>query len=278
MSISANTYEEMRIHVMDEKTAEVARLVGEYLLKTWGIVSLSLTVDGIRYGEDTEGSIPAGTALHTVCEKLAEAHEITLAMRSENGGGASWRMDAGFMRALTDDTSVRNNVVYRSTDYYDTDSYVDLYLYDAHGLQKPGYEQNCESVADIRRWFCNTPTLRITCDEETENEALHEEILSVLTELCMEHFGLDEDEAEEMLDDDWEGGAISLFGSLSFAGTSIPEIIALLERLLSLVRKPGTMEMELELCAVPDGEGDYDFASVQFVVRDGTVCAGYCRF
>ena len=89
MSITANTYEEMHIRVVDEKTAEVARLVGEYLLKTWGIVSLNLTVDGIQYGEDTEESIPEGTALHTVCEKLAEAHEVTLAMRSENGGGAS---------------------------------------------------------------------------------------------------------------------------------------------------------------------------------------------
>ena len=277
MSITANTCEEMHISIVDEKTAGVARLVGEYLLKTWGIVSLNLTVDGACYGEDVEERIPEGTALHTVCEKLAEAHEISLAMRSENGGGASWRMDAGFMRALTDDETVRNNVVYRSTDYYDTDPRIDLYLFDKQGLRRPGYEQPFDAVADIRQWFCNTPTLRITCDE-AEDEDLHEEILSILTELCTEHFGLDEEETEELLEDEWEDGEISLFGSLAFAGESIPEIIGLLERLQSLVKESEIAEMELELCAVPDGEGDYDFTSVRLNIRDDAVCAGYCRF
>ena len=46
MSVDANTYEEMTIHNVNAGTAEVARQLGEYLQKTWGIYKLTLTVDG----------------------------------------------------------------------------------------------------------------------------------------------------------------------------------------------------------------------------------------
>ena len=57
MSVDANTYEEMTIHNVNDRTAEVARQLGEYLLKTWGIYKLSLTVDGIHYGDDVDSKI-----------------------------------------------------------------------------------------------------------------------------------------------------------------------------------------------------------------------------
>ena len=279
MSVDANTYEEMTIHNANIGTAEVARQLGEYLLKNWGIYKLCLTVDGVRYGDDVDDKIQEGSELYEVCGKLAEAKEITLAMRSENGGGAGWRLESCFMRALTDDEVIRKNVVYHSTDYYDTDPGIDMYLYDENGLRQPDYTDSAECVRDIKRWYCYTPTLRIADAEQSENTELHDSIVETLTELCRKCFGLDEDEIEDKLEDDWEDfGEIILNGSLSFAGESIPEIIALLNRLFEHTRKSDTAEIEFETYSVPDGEDDYNFASVAIIYDGEAVRASYCRF
>ena len=39
-----------------------------------------------------------------------------------------------------------------------------------------------------------------------------------------------------------------------------------------------TAEFELEIYAVPDGEGDYDFASVAIEATGTAVKDSYCRF
>ena len=60
--------------------------------------------------------------------------------------------------------------------------------------------------------------------------------METLTELCMKCFGLEEDEIEDKLEDDWEDfGEIILNGSLSFASESIPEIVASFNRLFEQV-------------------------------------------
>lgn len=279
MSVVANTYEEMTIHNVDTGTAEVARQLGEYLLKTWGIYKLSLIVDGVHYGDNVEKTIQAGSGLNDVCAKLAEAKEIIFAMSSENGGGASWRLESCFMSALTDDEAIRRNIVYRSTDYYDTDSEVVMYLYDENGLHQPEYADSAECIRDIKRWYCYTPTLRIADAEQSENAEMHDTIMKALTELCKKCFGLDEDEIEDKLEDDWDDfGEIILNGSLSFASESIPEIVSSLNRLFEQVGQSDTVEIEFEMYAVPDGESDYSFASVAIAFAEGAVQARYCRF
>ena len=279
MSVDANTYEEMTIHNVNDRTAEVARQLGEYLLKTWGICKLSLTVDGVQYGDDVDDKILEGSRLYEVCGKLAEAKEITLAMRSENGGGAGWRLESCFMRALTDDEVIRKNIVYRSTDYYDTDPGIDMYLYDDSGLRQPDYIDSAECVRDIKRWYCYTPTLRIADAEQSENAELHDSIMETLTELCRKCFGLDEDEIEDKLEDDWEDfGEIILNGSLSFANESIPEIVSSLTRLFEQVGQSDTAEIEFEMYAVPDGEDDYNFASVAISYDGEAIRTGFSRF
>lgn len=279
MSVDANTYEEMRIHNVNAGTAEVARQMGEYLLKTWGIYKLSLTVDGVHYGDDVDDKIQEGSELYEVCGKLAEAKEITLALRSENGGGAGWRLESCFMRALTDDEVIRENIVYRSMDYYDTDPGIDMYLYDDKGLRQPDYTDSAERVRDIKRWYCFTPTLRIADVEQSENAEVHDSIMETLKELCRKCFGLDEEETEDKLEDDWDDfGEIILNGSLSFANESIPEIVSSLTRLFEQVGQSDTAEIEFEMYAVPDGEDDYNFASVAIAYDDGAVQDRYCRF
>ena len=54
MSIDANTYEELNINNVNEKTADLAAQVSKYLIETWGIIKLGLTVDGATYNSTYE--------------------------------------------------------------------------------------------------------------------------------------------------------------------------------------------------------------------------------
>ena len=54
MSIDANTYEELNINNVNEKTADLASQVSKYLLETWGIICLGLIVDGVSYNSTEE--------------------------------------------------------------------------------------------------------------------------------------------------------------------------------------------------------------------------------
>jgi hypothetical protein len=90
------------------------------------------------------------------------------------------------------------------------------------------------------------------------NAELHDQLIAIVKNLC-ELFGLDEEEMEDRLDDDWEDyGEIVLNGSIRFSTENIPEIVKLANQLAALE----IAEFEFEIYAVPDGEGDYDFASV----------------
>jgi hypothetical protein len=80
---------------------------------------------------------------------------------------------------------------------------------------------------------------------------------------------------EDRLDDDWEDyGEIVLNGSIRFSTENIPEIVKLANQLAALE----IAEFEFEIYAVPDGEGDYDFASVAIEAYGNTVNDTYCRF
>ena len=178
------------------------------------------------------------------------------------------------MKYFTDDADLKSNVTYRSTDYYDTDPGVGMYRYDKNGLQSMKYTDPAESVADIKEWYCYTPTLRIADDEQMGNAELHEQLIAIVKKLCA-RFGLDEDDMDDRLDDDWEGyGEIVLSGSIRFTTENIPEIVKLANQLAALE----IAEFEFEIYAVPDGEGDYDFASVAIDFVNNIVVGSYCRF
>lgn len=63
-------------------------------------------------------------------------------------------------------------------------------------------------------------------------------------------------------------------GSICFTTESIPEIVTQADSLAT----QRTAEFEFEIYAVPDGEGDYDFASVAIEADGNTVKDTYCRF
>lgn len=273
MSIEANTYEEIKIINCNEKTASFAKEVGEYLLKTWGIIGLKLNVDGTEYTCE-EDKIEDGTELFTICKSLSDAKEISFSLRSNNNGGAYWRIESCFMGALTDDEDLKNNVTYRSTDYYDEDSCVDAYLYDKNGLARPEYDKTAEDVEDISRWYCYTPDFTLTT-EKTDNEELHEKILEIMQKLAECLIDCD---VEDFVDDCFEDGEMYINGSFSFETKSIPEIKSLLGELADELSSYDSSEFSAEINAVPEGENDYNFAVVSIVVADGETETRYCRF
>ena len=278
MSIEANTYEELTISNVNEKTAQLCGTVSEYLLNTWGINFISLTVDGCTYESTEDETIEAGGDLYNTCQRLATAKEISLKLRSCNGGGANWRLESAFMKHFTDDAEVKANVTYRSTDYYDTDPGVDMYLYNENGLQRMQYTGSAECAADIKEWYCYTPTLRIADDKQMGSAELHDQLIVIVKKLC-ELFGLDEDDVEDRLDDDWTScGEIILNGSVRFATKNIPAIKELANQLAALLADSDSAEFEFEIYAVPDGEGDYDFASVAITLDGTDITDQYCRF
>lgn len=278
MSVEANTYEELTISNVNEKTARLCSAVSEYLLQTWGINYISLTVDGCSYESREDDRIEEGGDLYRACQSLATAKEVFLKLRSTNNGGADWRLESCFMRYFTDDSEVKENTTYRSTDYYDTDPGVGMYLYDKNGLQHVGYADTAECVADIKEWYCYTPSFRICDEDQQENEELHGRIMEIFTKMCG-LLGLNSEDLEDRLSDDWEDfGEIVLDGSVRFATKDIPSIVALSNQLVALFENSDSAEIEFEIYAVPDGKDDYDFASVSIVIDDGTVVDRYCRY
>lgn len=278
MSIEANTYEELTIHNVNEKTAQLCDAVSEYLLTDWGIYSISLTVDGNTYESTEDDTIKEGSELYQVCQGLVGAKEIHLCLRSCNGGGSYWRLESSFMKYFEGDSDLKAYVTYRSTDYYDTDPGVEMYLYNENGLQYLEYTDTAESVADIKEWYCYTPEFRIADKAQKGNAELHEDIMAIVAKLC-ESFGLTEEDMEDRLDDDWEDyGEITMSWSVRFTTESIPQIVSLANRLVALLKDSESAEFEFELYAVPSGEGDYDFASVAIALDGETVTDQYCRF
>ena len=274
MSIEVNSYEELSISNVNDKTAQLCGAVSEYLLKTWGINFISLTVDSCTYEGTEDETIEVGSDLYNTCRNLVSAKDISLKLRSCNGGGVNWRLEFAFMKHFADDAEVKANVTYRCTEYYDTDPGVAMYRYDKNGLHSMKYTDSAESVADIKEWYCYTPTLRIADDAQMGNAELHEQLIAIVKKLC-DLFDLDEEDIEDRLDDDWEDyGEIVLSGSIRFTTENIPEIVKLANQLAALE----TAEFEFEIYAVPDGEGDYDFASVAIEATGTAVKDSYCRF
>ena len=276
MSTEANTYEELYIRNVNDQTAEICNLLGEYLIANWDVRSLKLTVDNKPY--ETENSVAEGSELYSVCKSLATAKEVQLAFRSCGRLHVHWRLESSFMKHFTDNPAVRENVSYRCAEYYDTDAGVSMYRYDTTGLQRIQYTSSADCVADIKAWYCYTPTFRIADEEQQGNAKLHANIMAVVTKLC-DLLGLTEEDKEDRLDDDWEDyGEIVLSGSVRFATKDIPEIKELANQLVALLADSDSAEFEFEIYAVPDGEGDYDFASAAIAFNGTDITDKYCRF
>ncbi len=278
MSIEAFTCEEIKIFNNNEKTAKLAEAVGNYLIKNCGIVSLELTVDQSTYKLENADCIEEIFGIYDICKKLSETKEISIFQRSVNGSGVAYRLESSFMKYLTDDEELRQNVIYRSTDYYDTDDYVDMYLYNENGLQKPEYNGDAEAVRDIDKWFCFTPTVHIFAESHEKKTELYEKAIALFGQIA-EALGFTKEELESHIEDDWaEYGELSWYNSTVFTTENIRIITDIGNQLRKLCEPYDDIDFAFELSAVPDGENDYDFASVNISCVNGEIVDRYCRF
>ncbi len=199
-------------------------------------------------------------------------------LRSVNGMGAAYRLESSFMKHLTDDEELRQNVTYCSTDYYDCDDYDDMYIYNENGLRKPEYNNAADSVADIREWFCFTPTIHIFAENHEEKTALYGKAIILFKELA-DALGFDKDAFESHFEDSWaDCGELSWYNSTAFTSESIKTIKYIGNQLKKLCDAYDDIDFAFVISAVPNGENDYDFASVRICCEDGEVVDKYCRF
>ena len=272
MSIEANTFERITIENANVMTKEIAKAFGEYLLKTWGIRTLDMDIDGCSY-QTNEDTVETNEEFSDVCKRLGEAKNITISLRSENSGGLNWRLESCFLSMLTDDEDIRNYVTYKSTDYYDTDESLDLYSFGKNGVKKIEYGQNPEVISDIKEWYCYTHNIFFEA-EEGFKEDIRSAILDKLHRLADE-VKYPGSERDYVVDDEYE---IYLEGALWFKTENIPKIAALLQQVVDTLKGFDDVSCDIIINAVPDGPNDYDFASVSFSLVDGQVQVGYCRF
>lgn len=276
MSIEANTYQELTIKNTNEKTAAIAVALGEYLKNAWGLISLSLHVDGNEYSAEEDEEL---SGLSEVFDSLRNVKEINMAMRICDGGGLAWRLESSFMSLFFDDEDIRKNVTYKSTDYYDTDTEVMLYRFgEAGGEQIAAYTEAKEDVADIKEWYCYTPELRIEADTDEVDSISHEFLVEAFRKIC-DMTGHEEDDLEDVVDDCWEDdGEMSFNPSMTISAENIPELIETLQAIADAAVQNESAEFSIYINALPCGEGVYEFAATLIEFEDGKVTERYCRF
>ena len=275
MSVEAYTCEMLTVKNTNQKTSIFLERVGEYLLKTWGITELKISVDGKTYETDEE-SISEGMELYDVCKGLRSAADVNMFLRSCNNGGFNWRRESEFLSLLNNDDELKNNIVYKSTDYYDSDTWVDLCFYDKSGFEFPidQFDSDIEQVKDIREWYCYTHDIVVETDEagEKENDELHDLLYENLKGILVSVCGIDEKEVEDYIEDDWQDyGEILIEPSITFPTAKVEQLSNYFTTVMDEVKKHDNVNVIVEINAVPDGEGDYDFAVLSIKSEDGNL-------
>ncbi len=269
------TAEKLTLKNKNEKTAAIAEKIGSYLKKTGQIMNLSMDADGKHY-EAKGDTLSNLSSVYALCDNLKNAENIEYFMRSCDNEGLLERLNNDFLGMLDDDPEILQNVTYKSSDY-DDETMTFFCAYDKNGLRYPHeeYEEGIEAVLDIAEWYCPGPDIALAADEG--DMELHDFFVSSLKRICTLG-GCEDDELDEAVSDDWEDyGEIILEPALRFSGKDLPEIIEILK---AVAKKADENEVEysVELYAIPDGDSDYDFASVAIVLEDGEVKAKSVRF
>jgi len=272
------TYQEVTLNNANEKTIVFAKQLGDSLLRTEGIIVLKLTADEEHF-DCQEDQIPENSLLSSLCKKLDQYKRITLSLRTINEQYFQDRINASPLKMLSAEPGLRAFVRYRSTDYYNDDESVDLCVFDEDGLRFP-HEEYCDSpelVSDITMWYCNTPDLYVSAGAQGKNKDLHTRIAGLLKQFLSDCC-VGED-VDERLTDDWDDcGELMVEGNIWFKNESIPMMQMLLNKILEELRPYEDTELRVNIQAIPDGEGDYDFAAVRIIYKEESLSIGYCRF
>ena len=189
-----------------------------------------------------------------MCGRLSKAKEIQLEMRSKG-------MQFDLRYEFPEET--KGDIFYKCTEYYDCDSNISLCVFDENGLRnlEKDYNGTSEDIKDIQEWYSETPIIHLTSENEMENEELYSCLLENLGKLKKLLDIHNYYEFDNFFDNCWKECGEMLFSEI-------------FKKLSSFE----SCNFELEIYAIPDGQDDYDFASVGFIIEDGQVKTKYIRF
>lgn len=250
MTFDMYTYENLKISNCNADTESFAGEVGKYLQKIHDI-KMHICVDGNQY--DYEGSEISEGEILGICETLGEYKEIELSVYANISCGG-FGFDERFSGLFND--NLKDYVIYKAWAYYDTDAGADGCVFDKDGLRYP--DNFTEEVPDdVKKWFCYTPEIKISAEDECNNQELYNFIKNKINEL--ENYL----PIQDILDEWNEYGTIDLGLSISFDTEAIPQIVRVLQGIKDEITKYDSGKFELLIAGVPDGENDYDFAIVK---------------
>ncbi len=280
--------EEIKINNTNEKTARIAKVLAESLIQMNDFREVNIELDGFMHNakrsydaktgfgtesqalttyisKDVLSSIPLAKSIRVVIYETTQLWFYLFQERCEP-------LD------FDNDSDILNNVYFCGTEYCDSDEGVDMIVYDREGFRYLDYVKTLENVSDIKEWFCWTPNISITNENQKENAALHEqarEFFFMLGTL----FNLDEVDMEKKWCDCWEdNGSISWDGSFKFTCERISTIVSLANYVIKYMQDYDGTKIEFGIYGVPCGKDDYPFAAAGIFLEGETVIDKYCRF
>ena len=127
-------------------------------------------------------------------------------------------------------------------------------------------------MPDIEKWYCCTPEVTISAEEESDNQELYCSLKSKLDELNVYC------DAVQLYEDEWaDCGTFEMMRSVSFYTKDIPKIVEIIQSIKDELAGYASGKFEFLLCGVPDGEKDYDFAVVRISGKE-TVRSEFIKF
>lgn len=197
----------------------------------------------------------------------------SMCLLSENLGREYWR------ETLKDDITARKYVKYKATEYYDTSPEVEIVAFGEDGLADLSQcRVKTEDVDDIRQWFSYSYEIYLNVDDTEGKESLYETVMNNLNEIIKVTSDGEDGPYTPGIDSCWEDyGEISLGNSITIKTPVIGVIKSCLQNIYDEVQKYDGVMFECILNAVPDGEGDYDFAALSITEKDGAIDASVFR-
>lgn len=271
MSVEAITYEEMTFTV-NETTKELTEAVISYLKNLWGVNKLELDIDDRSY-ICTEYETKENSEVYSAIDTIINAEQVSFKLSVNDNGGFNYKEEESFIRYFTDET--KQFVDYKCIEYYDTDDDVFMFSFGKNGRKHHDYTKKREDIADISKWYSFGFNVLIEDDDFEEHPEFHDVLIDCLKSI----YDIPDDaDEEDYFDDEYEdSGYLETTQSLSISAERLDGIIESLNMLLNECNKYD-IEVELYFAAVPDGENDYNFASIEFSVENELVVAKFARF
>lgn len=182
MSIINSTYETLTVHNVNNKTAAIIKVAAKELTELWGNKKLQVTLDGVTSVFENE-DLSESNELKELLDKASEAKEFSYSISFSNKYGLDLREDSELFKLFTEDADVKDNVVFKSIEDYDTHAYIGSYVYcdSAHG--EVCHTDSQPDFSNVDSFYAYSPTLLVAAEELKEDEEIHKVALSKVNKI-----------------------------------------------------------------------------------------------